>query len=71
MRPFPSVGNLAGAAGVDRARFFIIEENMVLEEGKYYPMMLAVRVGADWDVEVEMRSAKNVAWQKSFCSRAD
>ena len=38
--------------------FFIIEENMVLEEGKYYPMMLAVRVGADWDVEVENAQRK-------------
>lgn len=33
--------------------FFIIEENMVLEEGKYYPMMLAVRAGAGWDSECE------------------
>lgn len=39
-------------------RFFIIEENMVLEEGKYYPMMLAVRAGADWDVEVENAQRK-------------
>lgn len=58
MRPFPSVGNLAGAAGAERASFFIIEENMVLEEGKYYPMMLAVRAGADWDVEVENAQRK-------------
>ena len=39
-------------------RFFIIEENMVLEEGKYYPMMLAVRAGADWDVELENAQRK-------------
>lgn len=39
-------------------RFFIIEENMVLEEGKYYPMMLAVRAGADWDVKVENAQRK-------------
>ena len=38
--------------------FFIIEENMVLEDGKYYPMMLAVRAGADWDVEVENAQRK-------------
>ena len=51
-------------------RFFIIEENMVLEEGKYYPMMLAVRAGADWDVEVEnAQRKKNIGWQKNFCSR--
>lgn len=58
VRPFPSVGNLAGAAGAERASFFIIEENMVLEEGKYYPMMLAVRAGADWDVELENAQRK-------------
>lgn len=69
MRPFPSVRNLAGAAGAERASFFIIEENMVLEEGKYYPMMLAVRAGADWDVEVENAQRKNIGWQKNFCSR--
>ena len=49
--------------------FFIIEENMVLEDGKYYPMMLAVRAGADWDVEVENAQRKNTGWQKNFCSR--
>ena len=38
--------------------FFIIEENMVLEDGKYYPMMLAVRAGEDWDVEVENAQRK-------------
>ena len=38
--------------------FFIIEENMVLEDGKYYPMMLAVRAGADWDVKVENAQRK-------------
>ena len=26
--------------------------------GKYYPMMLAVRAGADWDVEVENAQRK-------------
>lgn len=50
-------------------RFFIIEENMVLEDGKYYPMMLAVRAGADWNVEVENAQRKNIGWQRSFCSR--
>ena len=39
-------------------RSFIIEENMVLEEGQYYPMMLAVRAGADWDVELENAQRK-------------
>ena len=38
--------------------FFIIKENMVLEDGKYYPMMLAVRAGEDWDVEVENAQRK-------------
>lgn len=51
--------------------FFIIEENMVLEDGKYYPMMLAVRAGADWDVEVEMRSAKTSAGRKASAVGAD
>lgn len=50
-------------------RFFIIEENMVLEEGKYYPMMLAVRAGADWDVEVENAQRKKHRLAENFCSR--
>lgn len=72
MRPFPSVGNLAGAAGIDRARFFIIEENMVLEDGKYYPMMLAVRAGEDWNVEVENAQRKKTsAGRKASAVGAD
>lgn len=50
-------------------RFFIIEENMVLEEGKYYPMRLAVRAAQTGMSNWKMRSAKNIGWQKSFCSR--
>ena len=38
--------------------FCVIAENMVLEDGKYYPMMLAVRAGADWDVELENAQRK-------------
>ena len=51
-------------------QFAVIEENMVLDEGKYYPMMKAVHGKMDYNREIDFKYGRLLLEQKNECLKS-